>query len=76
MDSRDPYKTKKTSSAMFKALWSGGEYVIHFKYSGVLNIVYISCLYGIGMPVLFPIAAVNFFNQWVAERVIMAWCMK
>jgi len=76
MDNKDPYQTKKTSSAMFKALWSGGDYVIHFKYSGVLNIVYISCMYGIGMPILFPLAAFNFFNQWVAERIIMAWYMK
>jgi hypothetical protein len=33
LDSKDPYKTKKTSMAAFKALWSGGDYVIHFKYS-------------------------------------------
>ena len=33
LDNKDPYKTKKTSMAAFKALWSGGDYVIHFKYS-------------------------------------------
>lgn len=62
LDNKDPYKTKKTSMAAFKALWSGGDYVIHFKYSQVLNVTFISMMYGIGMPLLFPIAAFNFFN--------------
>lgn len=70
------YKTKSTSMASFKAIWSGGEYVIHFKYSGMLNIAYVTMLYGMGMPALFPIAAVNYFNQYVAERMVVAWHMK
>lgn len=70
------YNTKSTSMAAFKAIWSGGEYVIHFKYSGMLNIAYVTMLYGMGMPALFPIAAVNYFNQYVAERMVVAWHMK
>lgn len=60
--SSDMYKTKKTSMAAYKDLFSGKDYVIHFKYSGILNIVYITMLYGVGMPILFPIAAFNFIN--------------
>ena len=60
--SGDPYKTKKTSMAAYKDLYSGAEYVIHFKYSGVLNIVYITMMYGMGMPILFVLAAFYFFN--------------
>ena len=70
------YVTKKTSMAQYKQLYSGAEYVIHFKYSNILNIVYITCMYGIGMPILFVIAAINFFNQYMCERAIVAWCMK
>jgi len=62
--------------AQYKDLYSGSEYVIHFKYSGVLNIVYITMMYGIGMPILFPLAAFNFFNQWVCERLIVAYQMR
>jgi len=58
----DVYVTKKTSMAQYKDLYSGADYVIHFKYSGILNIMYITMMYGIGMPILFPIAAVNFLN--------------
>jgi hypothetical protein len=74
--SGNPYKTKKTSMSAYKDLYSGAEYVIHFKYSGVLNIVYITMMYGMGMPILFVLAAFNFFNQWVCERIIVAYQMK
>jgi hypothetical protein len=74
--SGNPYKTKKTSMAGYKDLYSGVDYVIHFKYSGVLNIVYITMMYGMGMPILFVLAAFNFFNQWVCERIIVAYQMK
>lgn len=58
----NPYITKKTSMSAYKDLYSGQDYVIHFKYSGVLNIVYITMMYGMGMPILFVLAAFNFFN--------------
>ena len=70
------YKTKKTSMAQFKDLYSGGEYTIHFKYSGIINVVYITMMYGLGMPILFVLAAFNFFNQWCCERIIVAYQVK
>jgi len=76
LDNPDPYKTKKTSIAAFLALWAGGDYVIHFKYSNVLNVVYITMMYGVGLPLLFPLAALNFFNTWVTERIAVAYLMK
>jgi len=72
----DIYKTKKTSYAAYKDLYSGSDYVIHFKYSGILNIVYINMMYGLGMPILFPIAAFNFMNQYICERIIVSYAMK
>jgi len=53
----DPYKTKKTSIQNFKLLYTGTEYLIHFKYSDCLNVSYIAMMYGIAMPLLFPITA-------------------
>lgn len=72
----DPYKSKKTSMAQYKKLHGGADYIIHFKYSNILNVCYITMMYGVGMPILFPIAAFNFLNQWFCERVIVAYCMK
>ena len=62
LDGGDRYKTKATSMAKYKARHGGKDYVIHFKFSNVLNIIYITMMYGIGMPLLFPIAAFNFLN--------------
>ena len=76
LDKGDPYKTKKTSMAALRMLYSGGDYIIHFKYSGMLNIAFITLMYGMGMPILFPIAALNYWNQYVAERIVVAYHMK
>ena len=65
--------TKKKSMAQYKDLYSGPDYIIHFKYSNILNIMYITLMYGLGMPILFPIAAFNFFNQYLCERIIVAY---
>ena len=58
----DPYKTKKTSIQNFKILYSGKEYLIHFKYSDCLNVSYISMMYGLGMPLLYPVAALTLIS--------------
>lgn len=50
--------------------------MIHFKQSATLNIIYVTMMYGLGMPMLFPIAAFNFLNQWICERLIVAWYMR
>lgn len=70
------YQTKKTSLSAYRELYSGQDYFIHFKYSNILNIVYITMFYGVGMPVLFPIAAFNFINQYICERYILAYEMR
>jgi len=58
----DPYNTRFTSMAKYNDTYGGKDYVIHAKYSNVLNITYITMMYGLGMPILFPIAAFNYFN--------------
>lgn len=74
--SGDVYKTKKTSFAAYRELYTGADYVIHFKYAGILNIMFITMMYGLGMPILFPIAAFNFLNQYICERIIVAYTMR
>ena len=70
------YSTKQTTFASYKELYSGSDYCIHFKYSGILNIMFITMMYGVGMPILFPIAMFNFLNQYLCERIIIAYTMK
>ena len=59
--------------AAYKELYFGPDYIIHFKCSGVINVVWVTMFYGFGLPLLFPIAALNFFNQYICERITAAY---
>ena len=72
----DRYTTKKTSMMAYKKIWSGGEYSIHIKNAGLLLVVFVTCMYGVGMPLLFPVAALNFFIQWTCERIMAVYQVK
>lgn len=54
-------------------LYSGPEYLIHYKYSGILNVSYVTMMYGLGMPILFPIAAFTYFNLFFLEKLLVAY---
>jgi len=64
----DPYTTKKTSMQAYLNTYSGPLYLMHFKYAGFLNIVFVSMTYGFGIPILFPIAAAAIFVLYVVEK--------
>ena len=67
------YSTKTTQIYKYMDLYSGPEYKIHFKYSYLLNTTYVCMMYGLGMPILFPIAALHFFVFWATERYQLAY---
>lgn len=73
--SSDPYKTKTTTMSKYLDLYGGSDYIIDTKLASVLNLNFITMMYGVGMPILFPIAALNFFNQWVCERISVVYLM-
>ena len=67
--SRDSvYSTKQTQIYSYIDLYVGPDYVIHFKYSQILNVTFVTMMYGLGMPILFPIAAVSYFIFYIVER--------
>lgn len=69
----DTYKTKKTNMQLYVDIYSGPEYLIHFKYSGVLNVTFVTMMYGLGVPILFPIAAWSYFVLYTLERLLTAY---
>jgi hypothetical protein len=71
--SSDTYKTKKTSMQVYTDMYSGPEYLIHFKYSGMMNVTFVTLMYGLGMPILFPIAALSYFILFSLERLCTAY---
>jgi hypothetical protein len=52
-------------------IYAGPEYQIHYKYSTILNTVYITFMFGAGMPILFPIALAQFFVLYMWERLLL-----
>ena len=62
------YQTKSKQIYKMVDIYCGPDYIIHFKYSGILNVTYVTMLYGLGLPLLFPIAFLSYFIFWVTER--------
>ena len=62
------YRTKQTQIYAYIDLYIGPDYVIHFKYSQILNVTFVTMMYGLGMPILFPIAGLSYFIFWAVER--------
>ena len=60
----------------YKAVYLGGEYKVHTKYSQLLNIMFITMFYGPGMPLLFPISALNFLTIYITERITIAFLVR
>ena len=63
--------TKSTSIQGYLSTYQGPLYFMHFKYSSILTISYITMMYGFGMPVLFPIAMLSFFVLYVTEKLML-----
>jgi hypothetical protein len=57
----------------FKAIHLGAECSTFPKFANALLVVYVSMLYGVGLPILFPIAAFNFLNSYVCERIAIVY---
>lgn len=69
----DTFKTKKTSLESFISLYGGPQYYLHSKYSNLLNIVYMTFMFGMGLPILFPIAFASFLVIYILERFLVAY---
>jgi hypothetical protein len=70
--SGNPFKTGKRTMQMYKGVYLGKDMPIHFKYSDMLNITFLAMMYGLGMPIMFPMASLIVYNQRLAERIQIA----
>lgn len=53
-------------------LYSGPEYMMHFKYAAMLNVVFVTFMYGLAVPLLFPLACLFFVVSYLVERITLA----
>jgi len=73
---RNRFKTKKITMQQYISVWTGKEWQIHFKYSDAMNITFLAMLYGLSMPIMFPMAAIIISNQRLAERSQVTYTMR
>jgi hypothetical protein len=64
----DIFRSKKGSIQQYVDLEVGPEYMIHFRYSAILNTCFVCCMYGTGLPMLFPISLFAFLVLYFIER--------
>ena len=67
---------KKTNAATiyeYESIYSGPIFEIHWKYAYILNVVYVTCLFGPGLPVLFPIAFISLCMLYIVEKFSLAY---
>jgi len=70
---KDEFHTHKMSIQLYIELYSGPEYMIHFKYSLVMNIAFVCMMYGLGIPFLFLIASISYWVLYTVERLCVAY---
>jgi len=65
--------TKKNTIQAYINLYSGPEYAMHFKYSGMMNSVFVCFMYGIAIPMLFPICLLGFTILYTVEKLMITY---
>ena len=67
----EPYLTNKTSIQGYVKTYAGPAYAMHFKYASLLNITFITFLYGYGIPLLFPVATFAILVLYLVEKTML-----
>lgn len=67
----DTSRTKTTSIIAYQNLYSGPAYLMHYKYSTVLNVCFVTFMYGFGLPLLWPVAIFAMVVLYFSEKTML-----
>lgn len=70
------YKTNLTTIHKYVDLYGGSEYLIYWKFSRIINLAWVTFMFGPGIPILYPTFLLALVIQWVVERLCMAYYYK
>ena len=65
---RDVPVTKKVGIIDYINLYAGPDVELHFRYSNIMNQIFVCFTYGLTIPVLFPITLLSLLNHYIIER--------
>lgn len=49
-------------------VYTGPLYYMHYKYASIMTTLFMTFIYGFGMPILFPVAALCFYVLYMVEK--------
>lgn len=73
---KDQFQTKKKSIQLYVDLYSGSNYAIHYRYSTLMVSVWVCFMYGLGLPILFPVCLLTMVCLYMSERLAICYLYK
>ena len=68
--------TRCTTRQQYISLYSGPDFVMHVRYSYLLNVIFVTMMYGTTMPILFPIAFLSIALVYFLENFMLFYVCK
>lgn len=72
----DRFYTKQTSLNSYKQVYMGYDFELHVKYTNAMVMMFTAMMYGLSMPIMFPITAIFMYTYWLCERIQVVWIYK
>lgn len=66
-------QTKAKTIQQYVNIYAGPPHLMHFKYATCMNTIYTCFMYGLAMPVMFPIGCLTFLNIYIVEKLCVAY---
>jgi hypothetical protein len=75
-DRSGPGETRCTSEQQYINIYAGPDYLVHFRYSMIMNIAFITMMFGTALPILFPVAFISFYIIYGMEIYMLFYVYK
>lgn len=72
----DSKRTRQLTQGDYEDKNTGPEFVFDFRYSSLLVVLMLAFLYGGGLPVMYPMAALYFFLTYWIDKCLVFKCYK
>ena len=66
-------RTSKQTLQQYVDLYAGPEYILYSQYSSMLVLVFVTFMYGLIMPILFPICLIGLFNILIVDLLALTY---
>lgn len=68
--------TETKSIQQYISVYGGTNYLMHFKYSSILVQIFVAFMYGMFIPMLFPVATFGIANMYICEKLALTYLHK